>query len=48
MGAGYKPPWICKKVIDDGRIPVLPYKMPMGNKGFSDHMSIYMIIIVIA
>ncbi len=32
--AGYKVPWICKKVIDDGRIPVLPYKRPMGNKGF--------------
>ena len=32
--AGYKTPWICKKVIDDGRIPVLPYKRPMGNKGF--------------
>ncbi len=32
--AGYKIPWICKKVLDDGRIPVLPYKRPMGNKGF--------------
>lgn len=32
--AGYKTPWICKKVIDDGRIPVLPYKRPMGNKDF--------------
>ena len=34
MDAGYKTPWICKKVIDDGRIPVLPYKRPMGNKDF--------------
>lgn len=34
MDAGYKTPWICKKIIDDGRIPVLPYKRPMGNKDF--------------
>ena len=34
MDAGYKTPWVCKKVIDDGRIPVLPYKRPMGDKGF--------------
>lgn len=34
MDSGYKTPWICKKVIDDGRIPVLPYKRPMGGKGF--------------
>ena len=34
MDAGYKTPWICKKVTDDGRIPVLPYKRPMGAKGF--------------
>ncbi len=32
--AGYKTPWICKKVFDDGRIPVLPYKRPMGKDGF--------------
>lgn len=25
MDAGYKTPWIAKRVIDDGRIPVLPY-----------------------
>ncbi len=34
MDAGYKTPWICKKVTDDGRIPVLPYKRPMGTKDF--------------
>ena len=34
MDAGYKTPWICKKVIDDGRNPSLPYKRPMGKKGF--------------
>ena len=32
--AGYKTPWICKRVIDDGKIPVLPYKRPMGKDGF--------------
>ena len=24
--AGYKTPWISKRILDDGRIPVLPYK----------------------
>lgn len=32
--AGYKTPWISKRILDDGRIPVLPYKMPMGKQGF--------------
>ena len=31
--AGYKTPWICKQVIDSGRIPSLPYKRPMTMKG---------------
>ena len=26
MDAGFKTPWICKKVFDDDRVPVLPYK----------------------
>lgn len=34
MDAGFKTPWICKKVLDDNRIPVLPYKRPMGNSDF--------------
>lgn len=34
MDCGFKTPWICKQVIDDGRIPVLPYKRPMGKEGF--------------
>lgn len=25
MDAGYKTPWICKRVLDDGRVPSLPY-----------------------
>lgn len=32
--AGYKTPWICKRIIDDGRVPSLPYKRPMGNSNF--------------
>ena len=32
--AGYKTPWISKKVLDDKRIPVLPYKRPMGKENF--------------
>ena len=32
--AGYKTPWIAKRVIDDERIPILPYKRPMGKTGF--------------
>ena len=25
MDAGYKTPWIAKKTLDDGKIPILPY-----------------------
>ena len=32
--AAYKTPWICKRIIDDGRIPIMPYKRPMGNREF--------------
>lgn len=34
VDAGYKIPWICKKVIDDGREIMTPYKRPMTKKGF--------------
>lgn len=34
VDAGYKTPWICKKIIDDGRNPSTPYKRPMGKDGF--------------
>lgn len=27
--AGYKTPWIVKKIFDDGRLPSMPYKRPM-------------------
>ena len=29
MDAGYKTPWIAKKTIEDGRVPALPYTVPM-------------------
>ena len=32
IDAGYKTPWICKRVIDDGRLPSLPCKRPMTKK----------------
>lgn len=32
MDAGYKTPWIAKKTLDDGKIPVLPYARYKGNK----------------
>ena len=32
--AGYKIPYICKQILDDRRVPVLPYKRPMSKKGY--------------
>lgn len=32
--AGYKTPWICKQLVDDKVMPVMPYKNPMTKKGF--------------
>ena len=32
MDAGYKTPWIAKKTLDDGKIPVLPYTRYKGDK----------------
>lgn len=34
VDAGYKTPWICKKIIDDNRNPSTPYKRPMSKRGF--------------
>jgi len=34
VDAGYKTSWICKRIIDDEKIPSLPYKRPMGKEGF--------------
>ena len=32
MDAGYKTPWIAKKTIDDGKVPILPYTRYAGSK----------------
>ena len=32
MDAGYKTPWIAKKTLDGGKIPILPYTRYKGNK----------------
>lgn len=32
MDAGYKTPWIAKKTLEGGRIPILPYTRYKGNK----------------
>ena len=32
--AGYKTPWICKRIFDDGRIPSMPYKRPQTKDNF--------------
>lgn len=32
--AAYKTPWICKRIIEDGRSMSFPYKRPNGKKGF--------------
>lgn len=34
LDSGYKTPPIAKMIIDDGNIPVLPYKRPMTKDGF--------------
>lgn len=34
MDAGYKIPIIVKKLLEDGEIPVMPYKRPMTIKGY--------------
>ena len=42
VDAGYKTPWICKKVIDDGKKISTPYKRPMTKKGFlKSHEFVY-------
>ncbi len=32
MDAGYKTPWIAKKIFEGGKLPILPYTRPKGNK----------------
>ena len=31
MDAGYKTPWIAKKTLDDGKVPILPYTRYKGS-----------------
>lgn len=33
LDAGYKTPWICKRILEDGRYPSMPYKRPMTKRG---------------
>ncbi len=33
MDAGYKTPWIAKRTLDDGKVPILPYTRSKGKKG---------------
>lgn len=32
MDAGYKTPWIAKKILGDGKVPILPYTRYKGSK----------------
>ena len=32
MDAGYKTPWIAKKTLDDGKVPILPYTRYTGSQ----------------
>lgn len=32
--SAYRTPWIAKQIIDDGRVPSLPYKSPMTPDGY--------------
>jgi transposase len=34
IDAGYKTPYICKTVLEDGRIPAVAYKRPSTQEGF--------------
>jgi hypothetical protein len=34
VDSGYKTPAIAKLILDDGRIPIMPYKRPMTKDGF--------------
>lgn len=37
MDAGYKTPWIAKKTLDAGKIPILPYTRYKGKKADINH-----------
>lgn len=46
--AGYKTPAIAKLLLDDGITPLLPYKRPMTQDGFSKKPSMCMMNILTA
>ena len=33
LDAGYKTPAICREIIEDGKLPMMPYTRPKGKKG---------------
>ncbi len=39
MDAGYKTPWIAKKTLEGGKIPILPYTRYKGGKERYRHMT---------
>lgn len=32
MDAGYKQPWIAQRILEDGRLPILPYTRPHSTR----------------
>ena len=48
MDAGYKNPEIARTVIEDEKIPVMPYTRPMTKKAFSRNMNMSMMNTMIA
>ena len=48
VDAGYKTPWICKQVFDDGKIAVTPYKRPMTKKASLGKANLFMMNTMIA
>jgi transposase len=34
LDAGYIAPYICKVIMDDSKLPLMPYKSPMTKKGY--------------
>lgn len=43
MDAGYKIPAIARTLIEEGKVPVMPYKRPMTRKGIFEKAIMYMI-----
>lgn len=42
VDAGYVTPYICKTILDDKKLPAMPYKRSMTKKGFfKKHEHVY-------